>query len=103
MTQRFATISILIPGGLHPSHLSPIFGSEAGLGKLSRLSRLVAYVKSQNIINHEPTKITVCRVVRNVTMCVCVGFELWTQYDFSWFEATLEYGQIQRRKATANL
>ncbi len=25
-------------------------------------------------------------------MCVC--FELWIRYDFSWFKATLEYGRI---------
>ncbi len=24
---------------------------------------------------------------------VCVYFELWLRYDFSWFEATLEYGR----------
>ncbi len=33
-------------------------------------------------------------VVRYVTMCVCVCFELWTRYDVSWFEVTLECGRV---------
>ncbi len=33
-------------------------------------------------------------MVRYVSMCVCVFFELWIRYDVSWFEGTLECGRV---------
>ncbi len=46
------------------------------------------------VINYicEPIICHNSNVIRNVTMHVC--FELWTRYDFSLFEATLECGRV---------